>query len=308
MTETAYEPTPEYSLYWLKRRDGIKPPFHDGFPQPGLYSIFGGGDPVRIIEVEGNVLVLVSEAVSDEPNQVWIKCGRNDVSFEAYNCRVETGRWPGASEERGIGDNQAPDYPPEDLLPMEVEKATEWLATTGELKSDVDAHNAANRAATIAELRLKVEKIHKAEKAPWLLGGDEVDGRFLPKTKNATAAERTLKDAVRKWDDKKKREAAAAQMIAAAAIIAEEKARGRETVEIRVPPPAPTVPASYGNVGRKVSVKAKPLAKITDQDAVYRFFKSDSAVVDLLQKLAQRAVDSDMVPIGVEKVEGSIAR
>ena len=302
MTETAYEPTPEYSLYWLKRRDGIKPPFHDGFPQPGLYSIFGGGDPVRIIEVEGNVLVLVSESVSDEPNQVWLKCGRNDVSFEAYNCRIETGRWPGAAVQptAGIGDNQAPDYPPEDLLPMEVEKAKEWLATTGELKSDIDAHNAANRAATIAELRLKVEKIHKAEKEPFLRGGAEVDGRFLPKTKGATAAERTLKDAIARYDFKKREELAKLKKVV-------ELCADPGSASVVTPPP-PAAPISYGNVGRKVSVKAKPLAKIVDHYAVYRAFQDEPEVIQLLQKLAQRDVDNGMLVPGVEKVDGSVAR
>lgn len=303
MTETAYEPTPEYSLYWLKRQDGIKPPpaFHDGFPQPGLYSIFGGRDPVRIIEVDGKVLVLVNEALADEPNQVWLACGRNDVSFEAYNHRVETGRWPGASETPGIGDNKAPDLPPEDALPVEVEKATEWLATVGELKSDVEAHNAANRAATIAELRLKVEKIHKAEKEPFLRAGLEVDGRFLPKTKGATTAERTLKAAIAKYDiGKKQEEMKRLEM--------EARAKKLNAPAEPIPAPPPPAPSSYGNVGRKVSVKAKPIAKITDQDAVYAFFKSDPAVVELLQKLAQRSLDSGIVPTGVESVDGSVAR
>ena len=304
MTETVYEPTPEYSLYWLKRRDGIKPPppFHDGFPQPGLYSIFGGGDPVRIIEVEGKVLVLVGEAVSDEPNQIWLKCGRNDVSFEAYNHRVETGRWPGAAVQStpGIGDNQPPDYPPEDLLPMEVEKAKEWLATVGELKSDVDAHNAANRAATIAELRLKVEKIHEEEKAPHFAVCKEIDSRFLPKVKAGNTVIKALKDTVARYD-LRKREAAdkarRAELAAAQGLV-------RNHAEV----PAPIAPASYGNVGRKVSVKAKPLAKIIDQYAVYRAFQDEPEVTQLLQKLAQRAVDDGMLVPGVEKVEGSVAR
>ena len=306
MTET-YEPTPEYSMYWLRRQDGQKPPppFHDGFPQPGLYSIFGGGDPVRIIEVEGNVLVLVSEALSDEPNQVWLKCGRNDVSFEAYNCRVETGAWPGAAVQStpGIGDNQSPDYPPEDLLPMEVEKAKEWLATVGELKSDVDAHNAANRADSIAKLRLKVEKIHEEEKAPYLTAGKEVDAKYLPKCNAGKIATKTLKDAIARYDFKKREELAKLKKVV-------ELCADPGSASIATPPPA--APISYGNVGRKVSVKAKPLAKITDQDAVYQFFKSDPAVVDLLQKLAQRLVDGASIgepfPAGIQKVDGSVAR
>ena len=305
MTETTYEPTPEYSMYWLRRQDGQKPPppFHDGFPQPGLYSIFGGGDPVRIIEVEGNVLVLVSEAVSDEPNQVWLKCGRNDVSFEAYNCRVETGRWPGAAVQStpGIGDNQPPDYPPEDLLPMEVEKAKEWLATVGfELKSDVDAHNAANRADAISKLRLKVEKVHEEEKAPHLTTCKEIDSRFLPKVKAGNVVIKALKDAITRYDFKK-REELLAKLKKVVELCADPG-----SASVVTPPPA--APISYGNVGRKVSVKAKPLAKIIDQDAVYQFFRDDPAVVELLQKLAQRSVDSDIVPAGVEKVEGSVAR
>lgn len=295
----AYEPTPEYSLYWLKRQDDIKPPppFHDGDPQPGLYSIMRGGDPVRIIEVEGKVLVLVNEVVSEAPGKIWLSCGRNDVSFEAYTHRVQTGRWPGAGETPAIGDNKAPDLPPEDALPVEVEKAKEWLATVGELKSDVEAHNAANRADAIAKLRLKVEKSHEEEKAPHFAICKEIDNRFLPKVKAGNAIYATLKAAIKKWDDKKK-----------AAFYEAKKAAISNVSAIVTVAPEPPAPSTYGNTGRKVSVKSKPIARITDQDAVYQFFKSDPAVVELLQKLAQRSVDSGIVPTGVEKDEGSIAR
>lgn len=300
MTETTYEPTPEYSLYWLRRQDGVKPPppFHDGHPQPGLYRTFGDLEPVRIIELEGKVLVLVNEVVSDEPNQVWLKCGRNDVSFEAYNHRVGAGRWPGASP--GIGDNKAPELPPEDALPVEVEKATEWLATVGELKSDVEAHNAANRAATIAELRLKVEKIHKEEKAPHKTICDEVDARYLPKVKTAQLIYASLKAAITRYDVGKRVAIAKQEKI-------EALAHAKAAAANAAPPSAP-IATAYGNVGRKVSVKAKPIARIIDQDTVYQFFKSDPVVVDLLQKLAQRSLDSGIVPTGVESVDGSIAR
>lgn len=304
-----------YSDYWYARQAGEKPPFYDGKPQPGLYQIMKGGDPVRIVEVEGAVVVLVNEVESASPNKVWLACGRNDVSFEAYEERISTGKWPGDIKSRGIGDNAPPEDPIE-LLPLEVEKAKEWLAKIGDFKSDLQAHEAANRADAISKLRVKVEKVHSDEKEPFLKAGKEVDDKYLPKVKDGKAVYALLKAAIGKYDVAKRLAAQKAAAEHAAKVEAEKRAADAtrnkgEQPPIPVSPPAPPEPpplASYGNLGRKVSVKAKPLAKITDQYAVYQFFKDDPEVVNLLQKLAQRAVDSDIIPAGVEKVEGVTAR
>lgn len=301
---------PDYSDYWYARQAGEAPPFYDGRPQPGLYSIMKGGDPVRIVDTGDGMAVLVNEQPASNPNKVWMSCGRNDVSFEAYQERLATGRWPGR-----IGDNNPPEAP-EDLLPLEIEKAKEWLAKVGDLKADVQAHEAANRTSAIAALRLKVEKKHDDEKEPHLALCQKIDALYLPKVKAAKGIEGQLKTAVNKYDAGKRAAAIKAQAEREAKLTADKRAAdaawetGQQPQRPVGPPPVemPPVVAAYGNAVRKVSIKPKVLARIADQDQAYQFFRTDPRVVDLLQKLAQQAVDADILPSGVERVEETVAR
>lgn len=293
-----------FHKYWYDLQKALAnrtpvPPFHDGKPQGGCYQISyqkkDNPDPVRIRrEINGDIVVLVDGIKSTSHSAVWLSCGRNPVTWDAYQHRMQHGRWPGATS--GIGDNSGADAPLEVLVSQETLKATVWLdAIADTIKTTAQANEAANVADELTKLCLKLEKLHEETKKPHWDECTRIDRWLLDPAKGGRAVVTKLKRAIGKFSDAAKAQAAAA---AARAVI---------TAPAAAPPAAP-VATSFGTVGKKVNVGAKLVAKVIDFDKVYHFSRDEPELKALLQKFAQRAVDGGVLPPGVERAEETAVR
>ena len=344
----------QFYSYWNDLLDGKKPPFYDGKPQGGVYAMKRGEArvPVRIDKIDpatGEVdlvngrlyLWLNGEAVSDgEVNKLWIACGRNAVSDEAYAFRMKTGRWPDEAPritappgavpgdvELGIyTDNQPPPEEVHELLPYTIARVRDWFKKLGKFSTPEEIQTAADHANALRTLKGKAEKQHKEEKAPHLTAGKAVDDKFLPSVKDADGLLKEIGRAVALFEEgeRKQREAAEAKARQEAEAKAQEALRAlasappekqieaiKEAAALMVPTP-PTSPSTTrytSSTGKKgFTVKAKAFAEVIDQDALYMDVKNRPEVVALLAKIAQAELDSGVVLAGVLKREGVVAK
>jgi hypothetical protein len=275
--------------YWYELQAALAnktpvPAFYDGQPQCGCYQTrYKNADnptPVRIYrDPSGDIIVTVDGIISTNPNKVWLACGRNSVTYEAYQHRIQTGSWPGAIT--GIGANNPP-ADPLDCLILEVGKNIEWLEHIGEIKTKQQGDEAANRADAIAKLCNQLDAVHKETKAPHWNECKRIDEVYLPSIKKGREVITKLKRAIGKF-------------VAASVLV--------QNLQPTTAPPTPPPPATFGNVGRKLTAEVKPTAKIVDQSKVYLFCQEDPELKTLLQKLAQRALDSGITVPGVEVIE-----
>ena len=304
----------EFHAYWYALQKALAnktpvPPFHDGKPQGGCYLIkYKHPDnpvPVRISRENGEIIVLVDGIKSTSHNGVWMSCGRTPATWDAYLHRMKHGTWPYPSSgaTSGIGDNSGAELPLPERVTLETSKALAWLeAISGTIKTEQQAHDAANVADEIAKLCLKLEKVHEEEKAPHWAECKRLDAELLDPAKKGREVSVRLKRLVGKFADAAK-EAARKRQEAHDIKAVEILNRGFE------PPAAPTPPpTSFGTTGRKVNISAKLVAKVTDFDKVYHFSRDEPELKALLQKFAQRAVDGGVLPPGVERVEETSVR
>lgn len=292
----------EFHAYWYALQKALAnktpvPPFHDGKPQGGCYLIkYKHPDnpvPVRIYREDGEIIVLVDGVKSNSHNGVWMSCGRTPATWDAYQHRMKHGTWPGSATS-GIGDNSGAELPLPERVTLETSKAIAWLdAISGTIKTEQQAHDAANVANEIAQLCLKLEKLHEEEKAPHWAECKRLDAELLDPAKKGREVSVKLKRLVGKFHDMAKE---AAQR--AAAVVAAEP-----TAAAPAPPPT-----SFGTTGRKVNISAKLVAKVIDFDKVYHFSRGEPELKALLQKFAQRAIDGGVLPPGVERVEETTVR
>ncbi len=335
-TDTFYD-------YWNDLLDGKKPPFYDGKPQGGVYAMGKSKVPVRIEKIDpatgevdlvnGKLCMWVNgEAVSDgEINKLWIACGRNAVSADAYDVRMKTGHWPdeaGSQLYDEIGkftDNQPPPEEVHELLPYTIARIRDWFKKLGKFSTPEEIQAAADHANALRTLKGKAEKLHKEEKAPHLAICKAVDDKFLPWVKEADGLLKEIGRAVAIFEDgeRRKREAVETKARAEAEAKAEEALKAvaaapperqleaiKEAAALMVPAPPPASTTKYtSSTGKKgFTVKAKAFAEIMDQDALYMDVRNRPEVVALLLKIAQSELDSGIVLAGVVTREGVVAK
>lgn len=97
-------PKEQQAEIW-KHWDGFGP-LEDGTPQPGYYWMrrgFGGKRiPVAIWIENGAMIALSARETQENPERIWLKCGRNPISGDEYRFAVEHGRFPGEIEAEPI--------------------------------------------------------------------------------------------------------------------------------------------------------------------------------------------------------------
>lgn len=235
----------------------------------------------------------------------WIYCVRHPVTHEAYTAVAERGEnWPDidptvADQQRaGIGGNNPPDEAI--TLQDQIESAKAGASEYAKIEDDETLAKAQSLRARLNELSRNADKHREALKRPHIDAGREIDAKWQPLVKSAKDAADAIARAMSVFETEKLRKEREAQRKA------EEAARkAAETGRPAPVAPAPTAaPAPVkGAYGRAASVKLVKVATVTDQDAVYRYMRERPEVIELLAKLAQRAVDAgrDVPGVTVEE-------
>lgn len=284
-------------------------------PQAGFYRT-RRNEAVAIWPDEDGLNFLVNgrQLHPNEFEDVWLKVCRRPVTEAQWRNFGATGKWhdvdPAVDETIGHNIDSAADAPTiADLLKILQDAAGGYKKIT----SDEEQARAHSLRARINSLRLRAEKLHKAEKEPHLKAGQAVDRTWNPMIKDATMAGTTLGRAMGMWEDEKR------AAIRRAEIEAEEARRKAEEAKkagepVPAPPPAPApLPepksAVRSGYGRAAAVKIRNVVvDITDLAALMRRYSQTDEVRQVLTMLAQRDVDAGLTVEGVKVEEQSTVR
>lgn len=319
--------------YWRSALAGNKLAINADAPQSGYYRKRASKDgpwlPVAIwwreevgddgARVRKQVARVAGEMV--DPLSVWTWVADKPVKKEDAQTAFKTGSWPGDAAPIAMGDNNPPTEPVE-LIPLEIEAATEWLATVKTIKTQVEADIASNRVTNLRDLKKKAEAQHKAEKEPHLEAGRAVDKKYKPKIDDADVAVKGLLAAITVFqnaerarlqkiaDEKAAKERAewerqqAEARAKAEADAAASKTPLDEILEQQPAPPPPKAETvkvrSGGASGKAVSLRTVKVATVVDYDKALMALKDHPEVRDLVQKLADRACKAGVPLAGVE--------
>lgn len=308
--------------YWQNALRGDFGLMHDGDAQPGFYrkrtSKAGPFVPVAIWEHEGAVVALV-DGKSGDPAALWSFVCRYPVTEEQYRSRVETGKWH--DEDQAVTESLSPpparmgdNNPPTDeaeILKGQIDAATVGAESYVEIKDDETAAKAQSLRSRLLELSGTADKKREAEKKPHFEAGKAVDAKWQPLVKLAKEAADRIRSALGAHETRKAKEADERRRIAEEARVKAEAAAAKAAAKGKpapAPPPPPPEPEPVqtqvrGAYGRAATIKAVKVAKVTNQDELYPFLKTHPELVDLMAKLAQRAVTAGLAPPGVEITE-----
>ena len=277
MTSYTYE-------YWRAAQAGGKPPIHEGEPQPGYYRKRahrnGPWLPVAIWEKrEGSGLVASVNGRSVDPAEIWTWVADKPVSYEAFQTRFETGKWPDEAEvaHQAIGHN-APPADDHEALKAQAEEviagARAWLKKHKEISSQVEADTAANWAQRLANLAKEADRKRTEEKKPHLEAGRAVDTKWKPIIDGPKVLASQIKAALTRF--------MRAQKEAERRKAAEALKSGAKVVNAN--------PAAGGQEGRKVALRRRKVAIIESYDKTLAHFAEHPDVKAVVQRLAQAAV------------------
>src|SRR5262245_51014781 len=239
-------------------------------PQPGFYRTRDNKGVAIWYDDDGlNFLIDGTQVRGGTESDNWMWVCRRPVTEAQFRAYGDSGKWHDIDNALidTLGSNIAGAEDPETIQSL----LTQLQAAAGQyqiINNEEDQKRAHGIRARINELRLRAEKLHKAEKEPHLKAGQAVDRRWNPMVKDATAAAAKLGQAMGRYEDAKR------IAIRRAEIEAEEARRKAEEANLP-PPPAPVLPEPASQVrsgyGRAASVKVKPtVVEITDMAALLR--------------------------------------
>ena len=297
---------------WRRAVAGEQVLLHDGEPNAGFYRVRRNGSQASAVaywrDTKSNILrchvngVDVAENVAFEQ---WPYAAREPVTHEVYKARIDTGKWPDMddaafatlpSSREVIGNNQPPDEMA--LLKEQIESASAGIKAYEKITSDEMQAKAQSLRARLLELGGDADKKRDKEKRPHLEAGRIIDKKWKPLVEMAEGAANMIRAAMRGWENEKDRRAREAAAKAEANNVAREAA-GLAPTPVPTPDAAPA-PIVKGAYGRAASVRIVKVAVIVDQLAVYKAFADRQDVKDLLQKLAQKAIDAGFDVPGVQ--------
>src|SRR5215471_9884341 len=163
-------------------------------PQAGFYGTWDIKAVAIWPDADGlNFLVDGRQLHPHEFEDVWLKVCRRPVTEQQWRDYGDKGVWwdfdPVLSET--FGHNIANSDDPVALAEMlkTLQNAAQRYSKIEDEDASKRAHGIRNR---INDLRLRAEKLHKAEKEPHLKAGQEVDRKWNPMVKDANAASSML--------------------------------------------------------------------------------------------------------------------
>ncbi len=333
--ETDTKKTDVYD-FWRTTLRGEKRPIDVNTPQPGYYRKRRGRggpyEPVLIaIGPDGKAIARVGNDAVDAYT-IWQWCAGNPVSEKDARTAFETGKWSGDIDESDltprIGDNSG-DLTLEQEIADACESALSWLTKLGTVKSQDDATRAQNLGDKIAKLAKRADEQRDAEKRPHLEAGRAVDAQWRPwidQAKDTAAQLRAVGDAwvkaenarlKREHDERVARERAEAERARQEALDkarAEIEAKGGSDLDVILaepedlpePPPIPAAPPRVmigGQYGKRSGGRKVISYVIEDVDKVLIALRDHADLLDIVQKLVNRAGKAGIILDGVKRVE-----
>jgi len=294
---------------WRDRLDGNAVALQTDLPQSGYYKMKRGEDwvPVAIWNVDDEKICRVGNEKVD-PLSVWHWCAKHPISKSTAKAAFETGQFPDMPET--IVPSNMPSDPYESLLAEiadKIEQANAWLKEHPKGATDkVEADLARNMEAQIQKLIKRADAMHKEMKAPHLEASRGVDQQFAfrkdmePVKKNLKGAWGTFAAAEEKRlrDEAEAKAAAERKRIEAERKrIEDEQAKLMEEDPIAAltstPEELPDLPKTEevkvsvgGGVGSRGGLTTVWLATIEDYPAAAAHYSSQSAVRELIDKIA----------------------
>jgi hypothetical protein len=242
----------------------------------------------------------------------WPFVSMSPISHEEYQRVIEGGHWsdidPVVSSQQksphGIGGNNPPDGL--ELLKDQIDSAVAGASAYKEISDDTTQAQAQSLRARLLELFNEADKRREEEKKPHWDAGKAVDAKWKPVIEAAKTTADAIKKAMSGWETKK----ANALREAQAEVARKAQKEALEAVKNNKPPPPPPPPPPpvektkiKGAYGKTASAKpVRVVKKITDQDALYQYFKGYPEVAEALMALSKKylKVHQDASIPGVE--------
>jgi hypothetical protein len=275
-------------------------------PEQGFYRMRFNATkpwlPVAIWKDEDDNWIALRSGRKVDPLEVWNYCCRHPVTSEAYEQALSGEGWkddePTVNAMMGHNVGDADDI---DVLRDQIESAKQGAEAYRDIESEERASMAQSLRSRMNELAGKADKIREGLKKPHLEAGKAIDAEWMPLVKEAKG----IADQLRKYIETFK----TAQLMERRRLELERQRAEAERLisreEVMVPPPLPPADTTIkGSYGRAASVGTEMIVtKITDDNAVFQFFRSNPELTQFLQTLAQKAVRAGMTVPGVEVEE-----
>jgi hypothetical protein len=313
--------------YWQNALAGNFGPVHDGDAQPGFYRkrVSKGGPflPVAIWADGGKIIATVDGKEADAAD-IWSYVCDKPVTEDAFRARSAGQPWP--DEDVAVTRSLAPppagdNHPPQDeadQLAAQIEAASENAKAYENITDDETASKAQSARSRLNELSRDADKKRESEKKPHLDAGKNIDAKWQPLVKAAKAAADAIAKALSAHETRKARAIEDARIKAEAArqlALEAERKRALEAspvtgtdavlpVELPPPPPPPVAAQPIrGAYGRAAAVKVVKVATVEDYDEATTYFRNNAEYRAVIDKLAQKAVDSGYTVPGVKVTE-----
>jgi hypothetical protein len=290
--------------FWRRRLDGEVITITED-PQAGFYRLKTAREgvwyPVAIwYNKEGQLRCRIGDHDVDEQNAMerWPYVSKTPIKHEVYKAVMAGEPWPD-QHEAVIRDRQnsqgAPDDQSFEGLKDRIEdlaRDAEVLIKAGAAKDQTAADRASDLANRLGELQKQADAARAAEKRPHDEASKAVQAKWAPLLTTSDIYRRIKAVVITPWltaeTARQKAEATAAA------------ARGDDV--------APRSAPKAGSGGRRsVALRTVKIVTIIDRSEVLKFFEGNDQITEVLQTLAQKAVNAGVKVPGVEVREDSRA-
>jgi hypothetical protein len=286
--------------YWRRRLAGEVIPITEN-PEPGFYRLKTAREAVWYpvaywVNKDGVLRCRIGHNDVDElvALERWPYASKTPITHEVYKAVMAGEPWPD-QHEAVIRDRQnsqaAPDDNSFDGLKDRIEdlaRDAEVLIKAGAAKDQTAADRASDLANRLGELQKQADAARAAEKRPHDDAAKAVQAKWAPLLTTSDIYRRIKAAVITPWltaeTARQKAEATAAA------------ARGDDV--------APRSAPKAGSGGRRsVALRTVKIVTIIDRAEVLKFFESNDQITDVLQTLAQKAVNAGVKVPGVEVKE-----
>lgn len=324
---------------WRKRLAGEKVVLHE-LPEPedcGFYRLpireqlplkNGQGSRWKIIGWERAALIVHEEQLAavigdrvvsgNALEEKWLWFAAHPISEEWYRAAERGEPWPDSHEtvsslpvansSAAVDRTDALIASQKQSLPViaaevmadviiggQIDEAANQLAKYAIIDSDEHSSKARSLQQKFLDLRGEAATHYDELNRPLLDEQKRIRSIWFPIRDRADEAASKLRKAMGVWEDVKRK----------AAQVAAERAEAGQEVRSNVPPPSSQI---RGSTGKAASVSVAVFVTAIDEDAVYKQFKGNPAITELLTALAQKAIRAGIQVPGATTEERSVVR
>lgn len=309
--------------FWQAAMRGERFPTHPHYVPIGFFRVearkTGKSWPLAVWEDGGKKFAQIGdaeiidlntpEAEEDFAYKTFQYCCGRPIDYAVYEHWKKTREWPAAQgpqaaidasraarpREAEIGDNSGagPEIDFETFIDQ-AEAALAGVKAASTVESEEQAVAANSLRNRLSEIASDGDKRREAEKKPHLDAGRRVDERWNPKVKELRTAATSLRTAAEAFKTRKLREQREREAAARA-----------ESNPVTEAAPLDRIESTYG---KRSTVKTILVAKVVDQDAVYRQLRGNPEIAQLIEKLAQKVITAGGTLEGVETEERASIR